>query len=210
MNTDGFKPNFETHMKPVLASTIKDELNRPVPITKAGAKRARTSGENGSNGTLAEGDSVSPEGAPANAHHSVLMTLLAKELGCAAEDIVDLDLQVCDTQPSTVGGVYDEFVFSGRLDNLCMSYCSLRALADSTSGLRDSLAEESGVRMVALFDHEEVGSSTACGAGSPMMRDCMTRVSRVLGEGQEGGAAAPLNRAARDGRVPAHARAALC
>ena len=77
-------------MKPVLASTIKDELNRPVPITKAGAKRARTSGENGSNGTLAEGDSVSPEGAPANAHHSVLVTLLAKNVQVHS-GIVDSD-----------------------------------------------------------------------------------------------------------------------
>ena len=50
---------------------------------------------------------------------------------------------------------------------------------------RDSLAGETGVRMVALFDHEEVGSSTAVGAGSPMMRDCMSRVSKVLGQGEE-------------------------
>ena len=39
----------------------------------------------------------------------------------------DFELQLCDTQPSTFGGARKEFIFSGRLDNLCMSYCSLKA-----------------------------------------------------------------------------------
>lgn len=50
----------------------------------------------------------------------------------------------------------------GRLDNLGMSYLSLQALIDSTS--RDSaLADETAVKAVALFDHEEVGSASAQG-----------------------------------------------
>ncbi len=58
-----------------------------------------------------------------------------------------------------LGGIKNEFVFCGRLDNLCMSYCSLQALLDSTS--EEDLAEETGVRAMALFDHEEVGSDSA-------------------------------------------------
>lgn len=53
-------------------------------------------------------------------------------------------------------------MFVGRLDNLGMSYLSLQALIDSTSR-QGALAEETAVRAVALFDHEEVGSASAQG-----------------------------------------------
>ena len=63
-------------------------------------------------------------------------------------------------------GLEEEFVFVGRLDNLGMSYLSLQALIDSTSR-PDALADETAVRAVALFDHEEVGSASAQGTGLP-------------------------------------------
>ncbi|KAK9161201.1 hypothetical protein Syun_007542 [Stephania yunnanensis] len=50
--------------------------------------------------------------------------LLASEAGCEPDDICDFKLQACDTQPSVLGGAMKEFIFSGRLDNLCMSFCS--------------------------------------------------------------------------------------
>ena len=51
-----------------------------------------------------------------------------------------------------------------------------QALIDSTSA-DHSLDHESGVRMVALFDHEEVGSNSAQGAGSPAMLDALSRIT---------------------------------
>jgi aspartyl aminopeptidase len=42
------------------------------------------------------------------------------------EALVDFELQLCDTQPSVIGGALNEFVISGRLDNLCSSYQALR------------------------------------------------------------------------------------
>jgi aspartyl aminopeptidase len=56
-----------------------------------------------------------------------------------------------------------------------------QALIDSTSA-PDALAGESAVRAVAVFDHEEVGSDSAQGAGGPVMRDTITRVSRGLSQ----------------------------
>ena len=59
-------------------------------------------------------------------------------------------------------GIDNEFLFTGRLDNLGMSYCSLAALLDCypTEG---HLADESAIKAIALFDHEEVGSASAQG-----------------------------------------------
>ena len=62
-------------------------------------------------------------------------------------------------------GVDDEFINVGRLDNLGMSFCALTALLD-TFASPDSLQGESAVKAVALFDHEEVGSSSAQGTQS--------------------------------------------
>jgi aspartyl aminopeptidase len=63
--------------------------------------------------------------------------------------------------PLLCAGLADEFIFVGRLDNLAMSYLSLAALIDASSDA--DLAEETAVRAVALFDHEEVGSASAQG-----------------------------------------------
>jgi aspartyl aminopeptidase len=81
--------------------------------------------------------------------------MLSEELKCDVDDIVSIELNVCDTQPSCLGGANNEFIFSGRLDNLASSYCALRALVDSCESPGD-LASEQAIRMVALFDNEEV------------------------------------------------------
>lgn len=162
---DGFKVNTQTHLAPVLASVIKAEANRPAVID---------------GGFIAE-EGTSPSDVKENEvsnHHPLLWQILSDELACKPEEIVDFDLQVCDTQPSIIGGALKEFVFSGRLDNLCSSFCSLKALIDSSSDLGD----EVGIRMVALFDHEEVGSQSAHGAGSPILVDALRRITSHFGK----------------------------
>ena len=127
---------------------------------------------------------ATPEGGEPEKHHAVLLSLLAAELGCAPGEIADFDLQLCDTQPAAVVGAADEFVVSGRLDNLASCFASLKALL-ATSGPAD-LADETTVRMIAHFDHEEVGSESAHGAGSPCVLDTVRRVAAALAGGQEG------------------------
>lgn len=61
-----------------------------------------------------------------------------------------------------------------RSTNNCVF--QFQSLIDSTSG-EGSLDDEVSVRMVALFDHEEVGSDSAQGAGSPAMFDALSRIT---------------------------------
>ncbi|KAL6177605.1 hypothetical protein ACLB2K_049130 [Fragaria x ananassa] len=151
---EAFKVNAQSHLLPVLATAVKAELNKGVE--KSGQSKETTSIN--------------------SKHHPLLLQLLADKLGCESEHISDFELQACDTQPSLVAGAAKEFVFSGRLDNLCMSFCSLTALIDATAP-ESNLEDESGVRMVALFDHEEVGSDSAQGAGSPAMLNTLSRIT---------------------------------
>ncbi|KAB5532126.1 hypothetical protein DKX38_018796 [Salix brachista] len=165
VNSDGFKVNTETQLLPVLATSIKTELNKAI------AESDPLKSEE----TLADGKN-SDKVMIKSKHHSLVLEMIANQIGCKVDDICDFELQVCDTQPSVIAGAAKEFIFSGRLDNLCSSFCSLKALIDATSSESD-LKDESGVRMVALFDHEEVGSNSAQGAGSPVMLDALSRIT---------------------------------
>jgi hypothetical protein len=81
--------------------------------------------------------------------------VLSEEVGCESDEIIGMELNVCDTQPSCLGGGSNEFIYSGRLDNLASCYCALRSLMDS-SKVPEQLSNEKAVRMVAMFDNEEV------------------------------------------------------
>ncbi|KAL2630510.1 hypothetical protein R1flu_015196 [Riccia fluitans] len=156
VNTDGFKPNLESHLAPVLATQIKAEL-----------------AHEGSNGAIYSLN---------KSHHPLLLQILSEELECKPGDIADFELNVCDVQPSCIGGARNEFIFSGRLDNLASSYCALRGLVDSCKD-PGALTDETSIRVVALFDNEEVGSDSAQGAGSPTMFHAMKRIILCLNRG---------------------------
>lgn len=166
IHTNGFKPNLQSNFAPVLATAAKAQLGLDKPAAAASA-------------TPATGKDAQP-----GKHHPQLLDLVAKQLEVEAADIVDFELSLCDVQPGVLGGAYDEFVFCGRLDNLAMSFVSLQSLIDTCSA-PGALSEETGVRAIALFDHEEVGSESAQGAGGPVMRDTVKRVARALSQGQE-------------------------
>ncbi|PQM33168.1 putative aspartyl aminopeptidase [Prunus yedoensis var. nudiflora] len=161
---DAFKVNTQSHLLPVLATSIKAELNKVVAENDQADSDAQTHGKKSNERNTSNNSK----------HHSLLLQLLADQLGCEPEDISDFELQACDTQPSIVAGATKEFIFSGRLDNLCMSFCSLKALIESSES---NLEDETGVRLVALFDHEEVGSDSAQGAGSPAMLNTLSRIT---------------------------------
>jgi len=111
-------------------------------------------------------------------HNTGLMTLIASTLGVTVEQIHSLELSLCDTQDAVIGGLNNEFIFSGRLDNLCSSYCATEALREASTPAR--LALQENIQMIALFDHEECGSSSAIGALSPLLSDSIVRICTAL------------------------------
>jgi aspartyl aminopeptidase len=177
----GFKPNKQQHLAPILATAAAVAVGGAA--TPAGAAAATT--------TTTTPSSSSPPPSASDRHHPALVSAIASHLGVPPADIVDFDLNVCDTQPGAVVGLEREFVASARLDNLAMSFCATQALIDAFGGAAGAvaLASEPAVKAVALFDHEEVGSASAQGAGGPVMRDTLFRLARCLaGPGAEGAA----------------------
>eukprot|EP00762_Andalucia_godoyi_P005931 ANDGO_00103.mRNA.1 Aspartyl aminopeptidase len=129
--------------------------------------------------TLAE-DLNRPIGSPLEGitqnHPPALMALLAAKIGCDAKEIVDFDLSLFDTQAAALGGLLKEFVFTARIDNLLSTFCAVEAL----TGSLPSVADSDGVRLVAMFDHEECGSQSSHGADSQMLPDTMERIVESL------------------------------
>ena len=146
-----FAPNKETHLQPVFA-LICDQLNKPTPPSAPSAKDDELD------------ERHSPE----------LLTLLAGELHCAPSDILDFELTLCDAQPSQIWGLHNEFLSSPRLDNQIHCFTALRALAEHAKTMGSA---QDDIALIALFDHEEVGSESYCGAGSTVMGDAMARLS---------------------------------
>ncbi|KAJ1912059.1 hypothetical protein IWQ60_009839 [Tieghemiomyces parasiticus] len=182
---DGFKFNKETHLTPVLA-TIAKRLNAPALVSRASADTSESDSDNSeANRPISTPvpKEIANDGHVARNHHPEILQLLADELQVEVDQIRDFELCLYDTQPSTLGGVYDEFIFSPRLDNLMMSYTALESLLESTSKSADdeaatstSLRNDSQIRLVALFDNEEIGSQSAYGADSALLESTLRRL----------------------------------
>jgi len=95
-------------------------------------------------------------------------------------DILAFDLCLYDTQKASLSGLESEFIQSARLDNLFMSYTSLLSLVE-TSESNENVNNLEDINMVALFDHEEVGSASCPGADSTLVRSTIVKILAGLG-----------------------------
>lgn len=104
--------------------------------------------------------------------NSSIYSLIQEKLGLSShEEIIELELSLYDTQGPVVSGLGKEFLHSARLDNLLMSFTALASLSES-----EGIEEETGVRIICLFDHEEVGSQSAVGADSNFLMEILGRL----------------------------------
>ena len=104
---------------------------------------------------------------------NMLMNIIVEELNkqqeVTREDILDFDLYLADATPACTFGVHDEFISSGRLDDLSMCYAGLEALIASEA--------TDTTQVLAIFDNEETGSQTKQGAGSPFLSYMLKRIA---------------------------------
>ncbi|WP_419514571.1 M18 family aminopeptidase [Leyella stercorea] len=107
---------------------------------------------------------------------NLLMNVILEELNSTiadcqfcAKDVLDFDLYLADATPACTFGVHNEFISSGRLDDLSMCYAGLEALIASDT--------TDTTQVLALFDNEETGSQTKQGAGSPFLAYMLKRIA---------------------------------
>ncbi|KAL5354805.1 hypothetical protein ACLOAV_000895 [Pseudogymnoascus australis] len=160
-----FNPNKETELFPI-AGLVAAELNR------TGAKP-----DDKKSDPDADTDSPSePLRAMTERHHPYIMEIIAEHAGVAVQDVIDFELVLYDTQKPCLGGLNNELIYSARLDNLEMTYCAVVGLIESLAA-PEALTDESSIRLVACFDHEEIGSTTAQGAASNLLPAVLRRLS---------------------------------
>ena len=108
---------------------------------------------------------------------NVILEELNKEREVKRDDILDFDLYLADATPACTFGVHNEFISSGRLDDLSMCYAGLEAML--SADLSDT------TQVLAIFDNEETGSQTKQGAASPFLAFMLKRIGMAQSGSEE-------------------------
>ncbi len=109
--------------------------------------------------------------------HGLLRRMVAAELDVEPAELLDFDLSLYTVEGASTLGLNDEFISSGRLDDLSMVHAALTALLQSQGS--------GATRVMAIFDNEETGSGTKQGAASPVLEQLLRRLNAALGGSEE-------------------------
>lgn len=108
---------------------------------------------------------------------NLLMNVITDELNIQKENVLDFDLYLADATPACTFGVHDEFISSGRLDDLSMCWAGVEAMIASDAN--------DTTQVLAIFDNEETGSQTKQGAGSPFLSYMLQRIALAQSHTEE-------------------------
>jgi len=102
---------------------------------------------------------------------------VAQRAGVDPADVLGADLMTHDVQPARLVGAPHDMVSAARLDNQASCYAELEAFL---------AAEPVGyLPVLALFDHEEVGSTSDHGAASNLLTAVLERIVLAAGGGRD-------------------------
>uniref|UniRef100_A0A914HW20 Aspartyl aminopeptidase n=1 Tax=Globodera rostochiensis TaxID=31243 RepID=A0A914HW20_GLORO len=170
-----FELNTEQHLRPIMAHIACDNKDRATKINgqndnaEKGGDSAEKSANNAGAAPVKNCQRLMGE------HHVQLLETVAAAVGCKAEDILDMDLYLYDTQPAILSGLNEEFISGARLDNLIGTYTAITGLVESLDDSQ-ALDADPNVRVVACFDNEECGSGSAQGAQSRFFESLLRRI----------------------------------
>lgn len=106
-----------------------------------------------------------------------LLKIIAEELSVDVDAIIDFDLFLYEYEKGSIIGLNNEFISSGRLDDLAMIHAGIKAISEAEAS--------TATNVMVCFDNEEIGSRTKQGAGSPMLRTVLERMILALGKDKE-------------------------
>ncbi len=137
---------------------------------------------------------LSPVWALGEVREGDLADFLASELNVAGTEIRSWNLVAHDVTPAAHLGRDRQFYASGRIDNLVSCHAALTALmstmADTGAVHSGEIGDRRPTAMIALFDHEEIGSTSYSGASGALIPSVLERLVA-----SRGGTAADLRRA---------------
>jgi aspartyl aminopeptidase len=99
---------------------------------------------------------------------------LAAQIEVAAGDVAWWELCLFDRTPASVLGADSSLLAAGRLDNQLSCWAATDAIATSAAAADHH-------QVIALFDHEEVGSESTTGAAGPLLEQVLERMSLARG-----------------------------
>ena len=106
-----------------------------------------------------------------NGKGAPLLSQIAAELGVDEKSIVSHDLFLYVRDSGKCWGLGNEFLSAPRLDDLMCTYAALEGFLDGS--------HPNVIPVLAVFDNEEIGSSSRQGAASSLLRDTLSHVDRV-------------------------------
>ncbi|KAJ9151592.1 Peptidase M18, aminopeptidase I [Coniochaeta hoffmannii] len=116
-----------------------------------------------------------------------LVKLIASELGIKDfSTILNWELELFDHAPATVGGMDKEFIFAGRIDDKLCSWAALQALLLAEHSDSDGI-----IKLVALFDDEEIGSLLRQGARGNFLPLTIERAVEALSSSSSSTSSSP-------------------
>ena len=113
-------------------------------------------------------------GAPAD---QLFLRLLADAAQVEMGAIKSFELSLYDTQPGCFWGRQDAYFATRQIDNLSSCHAALKALTAASGTI---------TRVIALFDHEEIGSESHKGADGSFLEDVLERIALAQGDSRLG------------------------
>lgn len=104
------------------------------------------------------------------------LNYMASKAGIAKEDILDFEIYIYNNDIPDIIGIEDDFISAPRLDNITSVVACVNGIINGKNS--------NGINLIALFDNEEIGSSTKQGADSILLSNIVEKIYMYLGFGR--------------------------